>query len=79
MVEPFGLPAKLVVRQAVGRISLGDDELQHAIGARSVQRAAVLVETAGAIALRERVVQHHVRRDVPGQVRATAETRLGAA
>src|ERR1019366_10391187 len=41
--------------------------------------SAVLVEAARAKALRERVIRHHVRRDVPGEIRAALPAGLGVA
>src|SRR3984893_9968488 len=42
-----------------------------------MRRIAVLVEAARPKALRERVVHHDVRRDVPGEVPAALEAGLG--
>src|SRR5262249_46394957 len=42
-----------------------------------VRGAAVLIESAGPESLRKRVVQHHVRHDVPREVRTALPAGLG--
>src|SRR5258707_7489748 len=74
----FRSPADLVVGQLVGRVRPGDRVLRHAIGSRGVvEEAAILVEATRAEALRERVIHHDVRCDVPGQIPAALVAGFG--
>src|SRR5256885_3518749 len=77
MVEEFRLPADLIVRQLVRRVGLGNDELRYEGRGEGMVRAAVLIEATRAKALRERVIHHGVRCEVPGEVRAALEAGLG--
>ena len=79
MIEKFRLPADFIVGQAVGCVRHGNRVLQHPIGAVGMLRAAVLVEAAWSKTLRERVVDHHIRCHVPGQVAAALGAGLGVA
>src|SRR5256885_10591795 len=54
----------------------GNDELRYQTGGEGMVRAAVLIEAARAKALRERVVHHGVRCDMPGEVRTALEAGL---
>src|SRR5882757_7340383 len=68
MVEEFSLPADFIVRQLVRRVRLGDYVLRYQVWGEGMVRTTVLVEATRAKALRERVVHHDIRCDVPGQV-----------
>src|SRR5882762_4065470 len=77
-IEEFRLPADLVVGQLVGRVRPGNRVLRYSIWPRGVdEEAAVLVEAARAEALRERVIHHYVRCDVPGQIPAALVAGFG--
>src|SRR5690348_5897832 len=77
MIEELRLPTDLVVGELVRLVRARDEVLRVAVGAEYVRRATVLVESARAESLRERVVDHGVGRDVPGEVGAALEARLG--
>src|SRR5882672_5622395 len=77
-IEEFRLPADLVVGQLVGRVRPGNRVLRHSIWPRGVdEEAAILVEATRAEALRERVIHHYVRCDVPGQIPAALVAGFG--
>src|SRR6185437_1899291 len=77
MVEEFRLPTDLIIGQLVGGVGAGYQGLIHPRRAGSMGGAAVRVEAAGPKALRVGVVEHGIRGDMPGQVRAALEAGLG--
>src|SRR5580692_2805337 len=80
MIEEFGLPAELIVGESVGGVRARGGELRHAIGPGCITKeATVLIEAARPEALREGVIHHRVRHEMPGQVRTALPAGLRAA
>src|ERR1700678_222529 len=77
MVEKLCLPADFVVGQTIGGEGAGNQVLRDAIRSEGVLGTAALIEAARAKALRIRVVHHHIRCNVPGEVASALETRFG--
>src|SRR5665213_780671 len=76
MIEKLRLPADLIVRQLIGLVGTRDGVLQLTVWTVDMLRTTVLVEAARTKALREGVVHHEIRPDVPRQVAAALEAGL---